>query len=115
MAQFRFKKKDRLRKAAEFRKVFDRRRSASDEWLIIYARLNGLDRTRLGLSVSRKIGSAVQRNRLRRLYREAFRMTRAELPVGLDLVLVPRVSREPTLAQLKLSLRRLGSILQRRL
>ena len=75
---------------ADFRRVYDRRRSVSDDWLIVYACPNGLPHLRLGLSVSRKVGQATHRNRLRRLYREAFRLTRHEMPVGLDLVLIPR-------------------------
>ena len=57
--------------------------------------------------MSRKVGPATHRNRLRRLYREAFRLTRHELPAGLDLVLIPRKPDEPTLGQLKQSLPRL--------
>src|SRR5438477_12551949 len=90
----------RLRKAADFQKVYDRRRSASDQNLIIYACENGLPHLRLGLSVSRKNGKAHQRNRLRRLYREAFRLTRHEMPVGLDLVIIPRRPKPPTLTEL---------------
>jgi ribonuclease P protein component len=46
--------------------------------------------TRLGVTVSRKVGPAVVRNRLKRLVREAFRLHRHELPAGLDLVVVAR-------------------------
>jgi ribonuclease P protein component len=49
----------------------------------------------------------VRRNRLRRLYREAFRLTRHEMPTGLDLVLIPRNSEEPALADLQKALPRL--------
>jgi len=56
---------------------------------------------------SRKQGQATYRNRLRRLYREAFRLTRHSMPVGLDLVLIPRRPQEPTLDDLKNSLPRL--------
>jgi ribonuclease P protein component len=47
------------------------------------------------------------RNRLRRLFREAFRLSRHEMPTGLDLILIPRGTAMPTLEQLKTSLPRL--------
>ena len=59
--------------------------------MTIYGVENGLDHARLGISVSRKkVKTAVARNRLKRLIREAFRLSKAELPAGLDLVVVPR-------------------------
>jgi ribonuclease P protein component len=105
----------RLRKSADFQRVYDRRRSASDQNLIVYACENGLDHLRLGLSVSKKNGKAHERNRLRRLYREAFRLTRSSLPVGLDLVIIPRRPRPPLLVELQDSLARLAKQLARRL
>jgi ribonuclease P protein component len=110
-----FRKAEHLRRPADFRRVYERRRSASDSWLLVYACENGLPHLRLGLSVSRKVGQATHRNRLRRLYREAFRLTRGEMPVGLDLVLIPRTSNEPTLADLKRSLPRLVDQIARKL
>jgi ribonuclease P protein component len=99
----------------DFRRVYDRRRSASDRWLIVYACENGLLHRRLGMSVSRKVGPAVVRNRLRRLYREAFRLTREALPPGLDIVLIPQGGEEPSLEQLKNSLPRLLGQVARKL
>src|SRR5437773_1334123 len=104
---FAFRPAEHLRRPADFRRTYDRRRSASDSWLLVYACENGLPYLRLGLSVSRKQGQATYRNRLRRLYREAFRLTRQQMPVGLDLVLIPRRPQEPTLDDLKNSLPRL--------
>src|SRR5437660_1987463 len=104
---YRFRRAEHLRRPAEFRRVYERRRSVSNDWLIVYARENGLPHLRLGLSVSRKVGKAVRRNRLRRLYREAFRLTRHEMPAGLDLVLIPRRPDEPPLEELKRALPRL--------
>jgi ribonuclease P protein component len=104
---YRFLKAEHLRRPSDFQRVYDRRRSASDEWLLIYACENGLPHLRLGCSVSRKVGGAVRRNRLRRLYREAFRLTKHALPPGLDLVLIPRRVDDPELEILKSSLARL--------
>jgi ribonuclease P protein component len=112
---FAFRPFEHLRRPADFQRVYERRRSASDDWVIVYACPNGLPYLRLGLSVSRKVGPAVLRNRLRRLYREAFRLTRPEMPVGLDLVIIPRQSEKPALAQLKRSLPRLVTQVARKL
>ena len=112
---FAFRPAEHLRRPSDFRRVYERRRSASDGWLIVYARENGLSHSRLGLSVSRKMGPAVHRNRLRRLYREAFRLTRHEMPVGLDLVLIPRKPEEPPLAELTRTLPHLVKQAARRL
>src|SRR5262245_23276458 len=104
---FRFLPEEHLRRSKDFRRVYDRRRSVSDHWLIVYGCENGLTHLRLGLSVSRKVGNATHRNRLRRLYREAFRLMRHTMPVGLDLVLIPRRPDEPTLETLMQSLPKL--------
>ncbi len=101
----RFKAHEHLRRPSEFRRVYERKRSVSDGWLVIYGCENGLPHNRLGLSVSRKVGSAVVRNRFRRLYREAYRLMRDELPSGMDLVFIPRDATIPTLADLTESLK----------
>ena len=87
----------RLRRSADFGRVYDRRSSASDGRIVVYAAANGLKHSRLGLSVSSRIGGAVVRNRWKRLIREAFRLRREELPLGVDLVVVPRGKVAPEL------------------
>lgn len=113
--QFGFSKEEHLRSPDDFRRVYDRRRSASDDRLLVYACENGLPHSRLGLSVSRKFGKATRRNRLRRLYREAYRLSRQQLPTGLDLILIPRKPETPTLAELQDSLVRLVQQIARKL
>src|SRR2546428_2216695 len=113
--KFSFRPHEHLRRPLDFRRVYDRRRSASDCWLIVYACENGLPHRRFGMSVSRKVGSAVVRNRLRRLYREAYRLTRDTMPPGLDIVVIPHGDGEPTLEELKRSLPRLVGPIARNL
>jgi ribonuclease P protein component len=98
----------RIRRAGDFQRAFRRRASVADPSLIVYSFSNGLAYSRLGLSVSRKVGGAVVRNRWKRLLREAFRLSRPQLPVGVDLVVVARAGAEPTLASLSESLTRLA-------
>ena len=76
---------------------------------MVFGGPNDLPHPRWGLSVSRKVGGAVVRNRWKRLLREAFRLAREQLPVGVDLVVIPRPNAEPTLAGLLESLPRLAA------
>jgi ribonuclease P protein component len=109
------RKHEHLRSPAEFQQVYDRRRSAADGSMIVYAKENGVAYSRIGFSISRKYGGAVQRNRLRRLYREAFRLLKDQLPVGLDLVLIPRSQSEPTIADIGKSLQSLVKQLHKKM
>lgn len=86
-----FRPHERINSPLDFRRAFERKRSASDASMVVHGVENGRDYPRLGISVSRKrVRSAVDRNRVKRLLREAFRLSKAELPVGVDLVVVPR-------------------------
>ena len=90
-----FPKSDHLRKTREFDVVFRKGRSSRTAFLVLYALPNGLDRTRIGFSISsRKVRLATTRNRLRRLLREVFRRHRGSIKPGHDIVIA--VTRSPS-------------------
>jgi ribonuclease P protein component len=115
MTAFTFPQTHRLKTPAEFKAVYDKKRSVSDGLLVVYAAANGRPHPRVGLSVSRKVGNAVVRNRWKRLFREAFRLHQHTLPAGLDFILIPRLGQtEPTLAAITASLVKLAADAARR-
>ena len=114
----------RIRKTSDFQKIYARRCVAGDGLLLIFGMKNGLSHHRLGLSVSRKYGKAVRRNRWKRLVREAFRLILKEQPEnppetptdGIDFIVIPGKTRQAdSLAVFKKSLERLMKIVTTKL
>jgi ribonuclease P protein component len=110
-----FPRKLRLRSQAEFDWVYKAKVFAADDVLVINARINDLPHPRLGLSVSKKVGNAVVRNRWKRLIREAFRLSQHELPAGIDLVARPQKGAKPDLVAIRKSLVALARRIAKRL
>ena len=74
----------------EFRRLYQKGKSAVDPFLAVYCRKNRLGFSRLGLTVGTKVGHAVVRNRARRRLREVCRLAMGQLKPGYDLVVVAR-------------------------
>ncbi len=108
-------KLEHLCKDSEFQSVYQRKRSLSDSHLILYVIDNRLPYSRFGLSVSKKMGNAVQRNRIRRLLREAYRLRKSDIPTGFDFVIIPRPTIILDLRVLQNSLVQLSKNLARRI
>lgn len=81
----------RLTRSAEFERVYRQGRSCANRYLVLYSFPSGASgEPRVGLSVSRKVGGAVQRNRVKRVLREAVTKCVAALEEGSDVVVVAR-------------------------
>jgi ribonuclease P protein component len=86
-------KRRRLSRSAEFERVYRQGRSKGNRYLVLYAfprEESGDEGPRLGLSVGRRVGGAVDRSRVKRVLREAFWEEARRLPAGSDYVVVAR-------------------------
>jgi ribonuclease P protein component len=97
--RYRFTKEQRVRGREEFAAVFDARVRQSRGPLTAYALPTESPSPRLGLSVSRRVGTAPRRNRIKRMLREAFRLMQHDFPRAYDVVVVVRAHEPLILAE----------------
>ncbi len=95
----RFPRAARMAGPRQFAAVFARRTREDFGWAVLHGSRNEVALSRLGLSVGARVGGAVERGRIKRLLREAFRLERGGLPKGLDLVVAVRVHRDESLEE----------------
>ncbi len=81
----RFRPRDRIRKRSEYQAIYDRGQRIPSGSFVLFVMRNGAGHPRLGITVTRRVGGAVKRNRAKRLVREIFRRHRSEL-MDVDIV-----------------------------
>jgi ribonuclease P protein component len=80
-----------LKENYEFRNLYNRGRSSSSKHLVMYCRKNRRSANRYGISISKKVGNAVTRNKIRRRLKEIYRLNEAGLRIGFDIVMIAKV------------------------
>lgn len=86
-------KKESIKKNSQYQKVYRNGKSFANRYLVMYVLDNETaDKTRIGISVSKKVGNSVVRHRLTRLIREIYRLNEQKIQNGKDIVVVVRIS-----------------------
>lgn len=81
-----------LKKNKDFGFVYKNGKSYANKYLVMYILNNGLEKNRIGISVSKKVGNSIVRHRLTRLIRESNRLNADSLKSGYDIVVIARVT-----------------------
>ena len=100
-----------LRKNWDFQLVYKKGTSYANRYLVMYALKNQLNRNRIGISVSKKVGNSVVRHHLTRLIRESYRLNEEKFACGYDMIVIVRVSgKEQGFRSLESALLHLGKL-----
>lgn len=81
-----------LKKNRDFKIVFKNGKSRANKYLVLYVLENGLEKNRIGISISKKVGNSVIRHRIKRLVKESYRLHENMFNSGLDIVVIARES-----------------------
>lgn len=81
-----------LKKTKDFQNVYNKGKSFANSYLVMYVLDNGLDKNKIGISVSKKLGNSVVRHRLTRLIRESYRLSEEHFQSGYDIIVIARKS-----------------------
>ena len=84
-------KNQTIKKNSQFRFIYSRGKSYSNDKLVLYMFRNKKNVNRIGLSVSKKIGNSVVRNRIKRLIRESYRLNKDTCKKGFDIIFIARI------------------------
>ena len=94
------KKTESLKNHFQFQDVYNEKKAKADRYFVMFIRKNGLEKNRLGISVSKKVGNSVVRHRLTRLIRESYRLHEDVFSSGLDIVVtIRKIKNDPQLIQ----------------
>lgn len=80
-----------LKKNKDFQKVYRKGKSYANRYLVMYVLENHMNKKRLGISVSKKVGNSIVRHRLARLIRESYRLQEDRYRCGIDIVVIARI------------------------
>ena len=81
-----------IKKNRDFQNIYDTGKSYANRQLVMYVYANFSEDTRIGISVSKKVGNSVVRHHMTRLLREVFRLNKQNIRRGLDIIVVVRVA-----------------------
>ena len=105
------KHSESLKKNMEFQNVYKNGKSYANKYLVMYVMENNLEKNRIGISVSKKVGNSVIRHRITRLVRESYRLQEEMFNSSLDIVVIARgTAREVGYKDIESALIHLGSL-----